>query len=176
MKLNPPTKTTIGLLLGSTLLATTLTPVYAQSLNEAITGGKFSGQFRMRYEGVDQDNALIDADALTLRSTLKYDSGIYNGFSAVLEMEDVRSMFGKDEYTVGPSGFNPGIYSVVADPDTTELNQGFLQYANGSFTAKLGRQVINLDNQRFVGAVGWRQDWQTFDAFFWECLQMHQML
>ena len=29
---------------------------------------------------------------------------------------------------------------------------------------KVGRQVINLDNQRFVGAVNWRQMPQTFDA------------
>ena len=28
----------------------------------------------------------------------------------------------------------------------------------------LGRQRINLDDQRFVGAVGWRQNEQTFDA------------
>jgi hypothetical protein len=29
---------------------------------------------------------------------------------------------------------------------------------------RLGRQKINLDNQRFVGAVGWRQNEQTYDA------------
>ena len=31
-------------------------------------------------------------------------------------------------------------------------------------TAKLGRQVLTLDDHRFVGHVGWRQDRQTFDA------------
>ena len=29
---------------------------------------------------------------------------------------------------------------------------------------KVGRQVITLDDHRFVGHVGWRQDRQTFDA------------
>jgi hypothetical protein len=32
------------------------------------------------------------------------------------------------------------------------------------FTATLGRQRINLDDQRFIGGVAWRQDEQTFDA------------
>jgi len=31
---------------------------------------------------------------------------------------------------------------VIADAETTELDQNFLQYSNDSFTAKLGRQVI----------------------------------
>lgn len=152
---------TLGILFGGSLLAS---PLYAQSLNDAITGGKVSGNFRLRYEGVDQDNALANAHALTLRSAIKYATGNYKGFSGVLEMEDVRAVLGEDSYTVGPTGFNPGRYSVVADPETTELNQGFLQYSNAGFTAKLGRQVINLDNQRYVGAVGWRQDWQVYDA------------
>jgi hypothetical protein len=32
---------------------------------------------------------------------------------------------------------------------------------------RLGKQRINLDNQRFVGGVGWRQNEQTYDAFTW---------
>ncbi len=35
----------------------------------------------------------------------------------------------------------------------------------GDFSSKLGRHVITLDNHRFLGHVGWRQDRQTFDAF-----------
>lgn len=157
-----PARLATAVLLGSALLTS---PAYAQTLNDAITGGKLGGRFNLRYEGVEQDNALEDASALTLRSSISYTTGVFQGFSAMLEMEDVRPMFGIDDYTVGPSGFNPGLYSVVADPDTTELNQGYLQYAGRGFTAKLGRQVITHDSHRFIGSVPWRQDWQTFDAF-----------
>lgn len=152
---------TCALLIGGSALSS---PLYAQSLTEAITGGKVAGNFRLRYEGVEQDNVVQDADALTLRSMLNYTTGTFEGFSATLEMENVRTVLGVTDYTVGPTGFNPGLYSVIADPETTEVNQGYLQYSNSGFTAKLGRQVINLDNQRFVGAVGWRQDWQVYDA------------
>ena len=54
---------------------------------------------------------------------------------------------------------------VIADDDTIELNQGYLNYqglANTNF--RLGRQRIKLDNDRFIGNAGFRQNEQTFDA------------
>jgi hypothetical protein len=132
--------------------------------SEAISGGAYAN-FNLRYEGVNQDNAVQDASALTLRTRLGYKSGVFNGFSALLELEDSRIVGGQDDYTIGPTGFKPGEYSDIADPETTELDQGFLQYnTSESLMVKLGRQVITYDDHRFVGHVGWRQDRQTFDA------------
>lgn len=138
--------------------------VFAEGLTEAMTSGKASVNFNLRYESVEQDNALDDASALTLRTLLAYDTGSYKGFSAKIEMEDTRIVLGQGDYTVGPSGYNVGEYSVIADPEHTELDQGYIQYKNDMFSAKLGRQVITMDGHRFVGHVGWRQDRQTFDA------------
>lgn len=136
----------------------------ADSISEALETGKVSGDLRLRYESVEQDNDVDDAKALTLRTRLGYTTGAIAGFSATLEFEDSRIVLAQDEYTVGPTGFNPGEYSVIADPETTEVDQGFLQYKSDMATVKLGRQVLTLDNHRFVGHVGWRQDRQTFDA------------
>jgi len=138
--------------------------VFAEGLTEAMKSGKASVNFNLRYESVEQDNALDDASALTLRTLLAYDTGSYKGFSAKIEMEDTRIVLGQGDYTVGPSGYNVGEYSVIADPEHTELDQGYIQYKNDMFSAKLGRQVITMDGHRFVGHVGWRQDRQTFDA------------
>ena len=137
----------------------------AATLIDALQGGKVNVDMRLRYENVDQDNAVEDADALTLRTFLGYTTGTFNGFSAKVEFEDSRIVGGVDDYTVGPTGFHPGEYSVIADPETTEVDQAYVQYQAGGFTAKLGRQVITYDNHRFIGDVGWRQDRQTFDAF-----------
>ena len=52
------------------------------SFIEALTGGKVSFSARARYEAVEQDNALKDADAFTVRSTLGYETGRLNGFGA----------------------------------------------------------------------------------------------
>ncbi|HEX7027077.1 MAG TPA: alginate export family protein, partial [Gammaproteobacteria bacterium] len=110
---------------------------------------------------VEQDNALEDATASTVRTALGYKTGDYKGFSAFVEMEDVHAL-GDEEYNLPAD--NPKQYSVVADPLGTELNQSYLQYVNEGFTARYGRQQILLDNQRFVGNVGWRQNQQTYDG------------
>lgn len=136
----------------------------AQTLSEALTGGKVYGDLRLRYESVEQDNGLGDAAALTLRSRLGYQSLAYQGFSAQLEFEDSRIVAGQGEFSVPPVGYKSGRYSVIADPETTELDQAFVRYQRHGFSATLGRQVMSFDDQRFIGAVGWRQDRQTFDA------------
>lgn len=136
----------------------------ADSLTEAFSGGSVYADLNLRYETVDQDNALADADALTLRTRLGYKTDSFNGFSGLIEFEDSREVLGVDDFSVPPAGVRAGEFSVIADPETTELDQGFIQYTGGGVTAKVGRQVIALDNQRFVGHVGWRQDRQTYDA------------
>jgi len=138
--------------------------VTASTFTNALTKGKASIDLRLRYESVEQNNALKDAKALTLRTRLGYTTADYKGFSGMIEMEDVRIAAGINEYTVGPTGFNPGTYSVIADPESTELEQGFVKYKNNALSAKFGRQVLTLDNHRFIGHVGWRQDRQTFDG------------
>jgi hypothetical protein len=150
-------------------LAIVAGPAAAQvrTLDAAVARGDASGSFNLRYEGVDEDNALENATAVTLRSALKYTTAPFKGFTAVVEAEDVRAV-GTDDYSVPTTGFNTGRYSVINDPETTEVNQAYLQYVTGGFTARFGRQDLRYDNQRFIGAVGWRQDNQTFDAVTFE--------
>jgi hypothetical protein len=118
--------------------------------------------FRLRYESVDQDNTAKDASGLTLRTRLTHKTDELNGFSGVVEFEDVRTVLGVNDYNNTQGDYTE--YSVIADPATTELDQGFIQYKKDKFSAKVGRQVIKHDGVRFVGDVGWRQDRQTFDA------------
>ncbi|MGE9271554.1 MAG: hypothetical protein ACQKBU_12185, partial [Verrucomicrobiales bacterium] len=59
--------------------------------------------------------------------------------------------------------FNPG-HTVIADPETNELNRAWIQYQGFDSTLKGGRQRIILDNAALVGNVGWRQNEQTYDA------------
>jgi hypothetical protein len=54
---------------------------------------------------------------------------------------------------------------VVADPQGTDLNQAWVQYAGAKGTlVRLGRQRVAFDNERFVSSVAWRQNEQTFDS------------
>ncbi len=144
---------TKNLLLGAAITSMGVAPlaIGAESFTEAMTSGTASGDIRIRYESVDND--ATDSDGLTIRTRLGYKSGELNGFSAFLEFEDVRDMFGIDDEN-----------GLIPDPEVTEVDQGFIQYKTDKVTAKLGRQVITLDGHRHVGHVGWRQDRQTFDA------------
>ena len=136
--------------------------VEASSVTEALVSGKTNLDANLRYESVGQDNALKDAKALTLRTRLTYTTGNIAGFSSLVEFEDSRNVLGIDDYN-NTLGKNTD-YSVIADPETTELDQFFLKYQQKSLAVKAGRQVITMDNHRFVGHVGWRQDRQTFDG------------
>ena len=116
---------------------------------------------RYRYEHVDQDNALKHANAQTLRTRIGVQSGKWYGLSALIEADNV-SRIGDASYNSTRNG--QGDYSVVADPDGSEINQALLRYDHQYGSAVLGRQRINLDNQRFVGGVAWRQNEQTYDG------------
>ncbi len=147
------------------LLAWAQVPIaHAQDLGEALTGGRFSVDLRYRFEAVDQANALRNARAWTLRGRGGYETGAWHGFSAMLEAEAVVAV-GNDRYNSTVNGKTG--YSVVADPEDAEINQAWLRYGGLPGTrVTYGRQRLMLDNQRFIGAVGWRQNEQTFDALW----------
>ena len=61
-------------------------------------------------------------------------------------------------------GNNPQ-FSRVVDPDKSELNQFWLAYTGiADNVIKVGRQRIKLDDDRFIGNVGWRQLESTYDS------------
>lgn len=139
---------------GSTVL--TAAALFSQStmadaITDAITSGKANADIRIRYEDVESGD--LDSDGMTIRTRLGYTTGSLNGFSAMVEFEDTRDMFGIDDEE-----------GLIPDAENSEVDQAFLQYKNDFVTSKIGRQVITLDNHRFIGHVGWRQDRQTFDA------------
>ncbi len=132
-----------------------------QPLSDLFTQGKPILDVRYRFENVDQNNDLRDANAQTLRTRAGFQSGQWYGLSGLLEVDNV-SRIGDDAYNSTRNGQKE--YAVVADPDGTEVNQALLRYDHKLGSAVLGRQRINLDNQRFIGSVAWRQNEQTFDG------------
>ena len=155
-------------LIATSLLAS-MTPVNAaETLTEALTEGKASLNVRVRYESVNQDNNLEDADALTIRTRLGYKTGDLNGLHGYIEFEDTRDILEVDDYSVPPAGVRPGQFSVIADPEGTEINQAFLAYQIDNNLLKWGNQRIIFDNARFVGNVGWRQNEQTYEGYLYQ--------
>ena len=133
----------------------------AEDFSNLFTQGKPILDARYRFENVDQDNALRDANAQTLRTRAGFQSGKWYGLSGLVEVDNV-SRLGDAAYNDTRNGQTE--YAVVADPDGTEVNQALLRYDHQYGSAVLGRQRINLDNQRFIGGVAWRQNEQTYDG------------
>lgn len=129
------------------------------SISDIFSNGKYSLEIRPRYEFVDQDNALKNANAFTVRTVLgaKFDTLGVDGLAAELEATDV-SNFGFQDYAPESAG-----YSLVADGIQTRVTQANLSYSKDGFVGLVGRKGVNLDNQRFIGTVGWRQMPQTYD-------------
>lgn len=117
------------------------------------------------YERVDQDDIGRDADALTMGMQMGAELKA-SGFSLLAEAEGTLAIVDHYNDTIaGNNGYHGAEpYSIVADPETVELNRLQVGYATKDLSLTLGRQRIVLGNQRFVGNVGWRQNEQTFDA------------
>ncbi|MDT8281608.1 MAG: alginate export family protein [Gammaproteobacteria bacterium] len=157
-------KNVIKMSLASAMFMNVVT-VYAQVDTEIsiFDNVKVNGEIRPRYEFVDQDNVLSNANALTNRLTLGVNADLFatHWLSAYVEMTDVHNV--NNNYNSTDNG-EVG-HSTVVDPEQTRVTQSYLDFKYNKSKLRAGRQMINLDNQRFVGAVGWRQMPQTFDAW-----------
>ncbi|MGE5566455.1 MAG: hypothetical protein ACM3YN_09930 [Parcubacteria group bacterium] len=135
-------------------------PAAAQPLVDAVKAGKPILEMRARYEGVDQAGFPDTAEAETLRTRLGWETGAWHGLKGLVEFEDVRAA---GDYNDAVPPAEP--YPVIPDPEVTELNRAQLTWTPApTATVTLGRQRIVLDDQRFVGNSGWRQDELTVDA------------
>ena len=145
------------------------------SPGDAILAGKLIFETRARYETVDQKRTPVltaEAEGATIRTRLGWETGDWHGLKGLVEFEDVRQI-GAEHFAVNvPGATTPPLngadkakYPLINDPDVTELNRLQLTWTpNAAFQGTLGRQRILIDDQRFIGNVGWRQDEQTFDA------------
>ena len=139
--------------------------------------GRLHLQLRARFEFADLDGGRCctasnpvfrelgstESEAWTLRTRLGYETFAWQGVSAFVEMENVASP-ADGSYFDGVEA--PTGQTLVADPEVLELNRWWLAYQDDAGTTRLsvGRQRLELDDERFVGNEGWRQNEQTFDS------------
>lgn len=116
-----------------------------------------------RYEQDDNKTPGINkADASTVRLRLGYLTPEAFGLQGYAEYETNQD-FGANTYNSTRNGKTS--YNTIADPQEHELNRLWLSYKGIADTEiKVGRQRIKLDNDRFIGNVGWRQMEMTYDS------------
>lgn len=134
-------------------------------LNDSIPSlVKISLDTRLRYEWGDVDTLNNESNAATIRNRVGLLTREVSGFQAFVEYEGTLAADRADYFVPGVQG-TPG-KTIIADPESHELNQAWVSYKTPDDTValKVGRQSLNLDGERFIGAVGWRQNMQTYDA------------
>jgi hypothetical protein len=127
----------------------------------AIGETKPLADIRLRSESVEQEPFGEDASALTLRGRLGFETGKAWSTALLVEGDFLWPLITHYNSTTNLKT----TYPVVADPEAYELNR--LTLTNTSIvdtTITVGRQRIVLDDHRFVGNVGWRQNEQTYDG------------
>jgi len=125
---------------------------------------KFKGELRPRYQFTNNKapnknvTPNVDTDAghqLTMRTNLNFSAKLFeiDGLNAEIEMNNVTD-FGTQSPKTDDSG---------GEATVSKLSQANISYTNSGVTGILGRKTVNLDNQRFIGSVGWKQNFQTLD-------------
>ena len=163
---------TTGLIVTIVALLSSTFPVAAEenfdNVLDAITKGTFKLNLRYRYEDVDQDGFDKRGQASTFRTMAGYRTGTWKGLEVYLEFEDVRDFgFSNDHNNAGAGSLWNEVDDrpVIPDPAVTEFNQVYLGWTPiKTLPFRFGLQEIVLDNSRFIGNVGWRQNHQSFEA------------
>lgn len=142
------------------------------ALLEAIKNGNSLSSLRLRYEHVNQEG-LTNANALTLRTLLGWQTASIQGFSFAAQLIDVSKL--QDHFNDGAPNSGPiyaysnepgqAAFAKIVDPSYTGVNQLYVNIsAIPNTSIKLGRQQTNLDNVRFIGDIAFRQVMQVFDG------------
>lgn len=145
-------------------------PVLAQdetqalSWTDAITQGHPTLQFRLRYEHVDLANKAEEANAWTLRTLAGWKTLPWHDVSLTAQLINLTHL-SNEFYDNDQGRGRASPYPTVQDPALTDINQLYLDYTGVPQTrVRLGRQIVQLDNVRFVGDVIFRQDSQVFNG------------
>lgn len=162
-----PATTGSGTNAASSSLLGPLDQFFNGKIPDALAKGKFNLNVRLRYEQADETGVgpiTKDSYAPTIRTRFGYTSAPLYGFQAMVEGVNTSVLGPEHNYNAAGSN-GQAARPVVADPPLTRVDQAWFGYSyTNLFTGKVGEQRIVLDNHRFIGDVGWRQNMQTFDA------------
>jgi len=115
---------------------------------------------RLRHEHVVQDGLPERSDGVTarIRAGVQASGGHW---TALAEAQGNLAIVG--DYYDGLAG-SATVRPQIGDPQNVALYRAQLQYRSPAVTVTAGRQRIQLDDERFVGAAAFRNNGQTFDA------------
>jgi hypothetical protein len=131
---------------------------------DSIARGKLLLELRPRYNRIDETDRELRTEGGTVRAIAGWRTAPWYGLRFTLE--------GIHADHIGPKRFNDdpdqlatSPYPLLPDPRHTGVNQAYVEYAGAEgLRVKAGRQVVRMDNQRWISDNDFRQVPQLFDG------------
>lgn len=130
---------------------------------EALTRGQLFGELRPRYNRIIEE---ADEDVTrggTYRARLGWRTAPWAGWRATIE--GIHTDHFDKHFNDDPGLLATSAYPLLPDPRYTGVNQAHVEYAgDDGLRVRAGRQVVRLENSRFVSDNDFRQIPQVFDG------------
>jgi hypothetical protein len=142
------------------------------SIAESLAHGRFALELRPRYNRIEESDYPEISKGGTVRAVAGWRSAPYRGLRLTVEAihtDYISKGFNEDaaQRTTSP-------FPLLPDPRYSGVNQAHVEYAGADgLRLRAGRQVVRLDNQRWVSDNDFRQIPQLFDgvAFAYAALE-----
>ena len=142
--------------------------VSAQGATDApdLTAGRPILEFRPRYNHIEETSKPLTTEGWTYRAIVGWRTAPWNGWRFTLEAIHADNI-GSKRFNDDGSQIGTSPYPLLPDPRVTDVNQAFVDYTGiEGLRVRAGRQVVRMDNQRFVSDNDFRQTPQLFDGVY----------
>ena len=133
-------------------------------LTESIGNGRLLLELRPRYALITETIKPESTDVWTLRTTVGWQTAPYRDIRLTAQLI-YTDILGPARLNTDPAKFFSSEYPLLPDPAYRGINQLFADYSGLPATRlRLGRQILRIDDQRFISDVDFRQTPQVFDG------------
>ena len=145
------------------LIVASLLALPAPAVAQQFAGGQAWIELRPRWNHIEESDLPRTARGGTVRAVAGWRSAPIAGLRVTLEGIHA-GHWGDDAFNDDPADIPISPYPLLPDPRHTGVNRAYVEYAHEGWRARVGRQRVALDNQRWVSDNDFRQVPQLFDG------------
>jgi hypothetical protein len=135
----------------------------AFSVDDSLLKGRFTLELRPRYNRIDESDKPERTEGGTGRALAGWRSAPYDG--ARITIEGILAYHLGGQFNDDGAQFAASPYPLLPDPRYKGVNQAHLEYSGiDALRLRAGRQVVRMDNQRWISDNNFRQIPQVFDG------------
>jgi hypothetical protein len=131
---------------------------------DSLAGGRFTLELRPRFNRIEESNYPQRTQVGTVRAVGGWRSAPFYDWRLTVEAIHT-DHFGSGSYNDNSALLATSPYPLLPDPRYTGVNQAHVEYAGvDGLRLRMGRQIVRVDNQRWVSDNDFRQIPQLFDG------------